>query len=365
MSTFRPYLRGTGERARKRDLGAAAGFAALGALLLVIPAAYRDAVGHAVRSTVLYPVMAMQHGSSDREGRYADAARIRAERDSLAGVLVGQSNLAAENRELRSLLAFRPRLTYAFVSAEADRLSGPGSAGTLRLSVGSRDSVKPDAPLVTANGLVGKVWKLGEASSVAIDWTHDKFAVAVMTVDGETYGIATPTNDPQGERVLALTPVAFHTVPDTGSVVVTSGDGALFPRGIPVGKVIGEGKQPGGWQRTYFIRPLVNPAQMAHVLVLGNPTTAASDQNLAAAWGVRLTTTEVADTSARAVAPDAATPMAPLTPRPQAAAPRARPEARRPVRRDPTPELPGKPVFPGEPRVPPGFRPPGSPTPRR
>ncbi|HEX8243633.1 MAG TPA: rod shape-determining protein MreC, partial [Longimicrobium sp.] len=306
MSAFRPYLRGTGERARKRDLAAAGAFAALGALLLAIPAAYRDAVGHAVRGTVLLPVMAMQHGASDREGRYADAARLRAERDSLASFLVGQSNLAAENRELRSLLGFRPRLTYSFVSAEADRLSGPGSAGTLRLSVGSRDGVKPDAPLVTADGLVGKVWKLGAESSIAIDWSHDKFAVAVMTVDGETYGIATPGTDPRGERVLALTPVAFHTVPDTGSLVVTSGDGALFPRGIPVGKVIGEGKQPGGWQRTYFIRPLVNPARMSHVLVLGNPAQGQSDQNLAAAWGVRLTQTQVADTSARAVAPDAA-----------------------------------------------------------
>jgi len=218
MSTFRPYLRGTGDRARKRDLAAAAAFAGLSALLLAIPAAYRDAVGHAVRSSVLYPVMAMQHGASDREGRYADAARLRAERDSLASFLVGQSNLAEENRELRALLGFRPRLTYSFVSAETDPVTGPGSAGTLRLSVGSRDGVKQDAPLVTASGLVGKVWKLGSTSSVAIDWTHDKFAVAVMTVDGETYGIATPANDQRGERVLALTPVAFHTVPDTGSL---------------------------------------------------------------------------------------------------------------------------------------------------
>lgn len=350
MTTFRPYLRGTGERARKRDLAFAGAFAALGALLLAIPAAYRDAVGHAVRSSVLLPVMAMQHGASDREGRYADAARLRAERDSLASFLVGQSNLAAENRELRALLGFRPRLTYSFVAAEADRLSGPGSSGTLRLSVGSRDGVKPDAPLVTADGLVGKVWKLGGESSVAIDWSHDKFAVAVMTVDGETYGIATPASDPRGERVLALTPVAFHTVPDTGSLVVTSGDGALFPRGIPVGKVIGEGKQPGGWQRTYFIRPLVPLSRMSHVLVLGDPQTGQSDQNLAAAWGVRLTQTQVADTSARAVAPDAATPMAPLAPRPAATSPpRPRPRPR-PRRVDPTPELPGRPVFPGTPR---------------
>jgi rod shape-determining protein MreC len=300
-------------------------------------------VGHAVRSTVLYPVMAMERGSNDRAGRYADAARLRAERDSLASFLVGQSNLAAENRELRSLLGFRPRLTYSFVPAETDRLAGPGSNGTLRLSAGTRDGLQPDAVLVTAEGLVGKVWKLGNESSVAIDWTHDRFAVAVMTVEGETYGIAKPVDGPNGERVLALTPVAFHTVPDSGSLVVTSGDGALFPRGIPVGRVTSAGKEPGGWQRTYFIRPLVNPSQMSHVLVLGAPMQGRSDQDLASAWGVRLTQAQVADTSARAVAPDAATPMARPAPR-RAAPERPRPRPR-PVRRDPTPELPGRPVF--------------------
>ena len=291
---------------------------------------------------MLYPVMAMERGATDRAGRYADAARLRAERDSLASFLVGQSNLAAENRELRSLLGFRPRLSYSFVPAETDRLAGPGSDGTLRLSVGTRDGIQPDAVLVTAEGLVGKLWKLGSESSIAIDWTHDRFAVAVMTVEGETYGIAKPVDGPHGERVLALTPVAFHTVPDSGSLVVTSGDGALFPRGIPVGRVISEGKEPGGWQRTYFIRPLVAPPQMSHVLVLGAPMQGRSDQDLASAWGVRLTQAQVADTSARAVAPDAATPMARPAAR-QAAPERPRP---RPRPRDPTPELPGKPVFP-------------------
>ena len=322
----------------------------------MLPDPVRDGIGHAVRATVLRPVLAMQRGSADREGRYADAARLRAERDSLASFLVGQSNLAAENRQLRQLLGFRERLTYSFVAAEADRVSGPGSFGTLRLSVGGNDGVRAEAVLVNADGLVGKVWKLGSESAIAQDWTHPEFRVAVMTVDGETYGIARAVEGPGGERMLALSPVAFHTVPDTGAMIVTSGDGGLFPRGIPVGSVAGQGKEAGGWQRTYFIRPMVSPPQMSHVLVLGEPVRAPSDQDLAGAWGIRLAEQAVADTSARAVSPDAATPVR-ATPQGQ---PSQRP-AQQPRRRtppDPTPELPGRPVYPNQPRVPPGFEPP-------
>ena len=320
-----------------------------------MPEPYRDGVGHAVRATVLRPVMAMTRASADREGRFADAARLRAERDSLASYLIAQSSLAFENRQLRELLGFKQRTAYSFLAAETTPIAGVGPQGALRLSIGSRDGVGPEAVLVTAEGLVGKIVKLGESTSDAITWPHDQFAVAVMTTDGETYGIAKPADGPRGERMLALTPVAFHTAPDTGALVVTSGDGALFPRGIPVGKVVGQGRAEGGWQRTYYIRPNVSPAQMQHVLVLGGEVRAPSDQDLAGAWGIRLSETTVADTSARAVAPDAATPQAPARPQPrqQPARPRPRP---RPV--DPTPELPGRPVFPGQPRVPPGVEPP-------
>jgi hypothetical protein len=62
------------------------------------------------------------------------------------------------------------------------------------------------------------------------------------------------------------------------------------------------------------------------------------------------------------LSPDAAAPAAAPArggagaPRP--AAPRTRPQPRRV---DPTPELPGRPVFPGEPRVPEGMPPPANP----
>jgi hypothetical protein len=94
------------------------------------------------------------------------------------------------------------------------------------------------------------------------------------------------------------------------------------------------------------------------VLILGDPIRARTDQDLAAAWGIRLVDSPRGD-SARGVSPDAATP----------AAPRPRPAARQPARRlperrvDPTPELPGRPVFPGQPRVPPGMPAPSRPNP--
>ena len=128
--------------------------------------------------------------------------------------------------------------------------------------------------------------------------------------------------------------------------------------GNPVGTVAGSGTEPNGWLRIYYVRPLVSAVQMGHVLLLGDPVRAPTDQDLASAWGVRLSGRPPAD-SGRALSPDAATPAAPVAPRRQ---PAQRPAARpRPRRVDTTPELPGRTVFPGEPRVPEGLPAPTNP----
>lgn len=335
-------------------------FIALALVVMLMPARYKDGLGDVLRETVLRPFVAVQRGSADPEGRYADASQLRAERDSLASFLVGQATLAEENRELRQILGFRERLTYTFTAAEARSEAGVGSYGVFRLSAGSEDGVRDGAPVITSEGLAGQVARLSGRSSTMLAWTHPEFRVSVMTLNGETYGVAAPVTGPGGEGMLGFSPVAFHTAPDTGALVVTSGDGGVYPRGIPVGKVAGSGTDPRGWQRIYYVRPLVTPAQLSYVLVLGPEERGRSDQDLAAAWGVRLAPETARPDTARPLSPDAATPgPPPAQTRPAQTQPQ-RP-APRPRRVDPTPELPGRPVFEGEPRVPEGLPPPTQP----
>lgn len=333
-------------------------------LLIVMPLRFREGIAEAIRGTVLFPFLAMQGEAADRQGRYADVAQLRAERDSLASFLVGQAGLAQENRELRALLGFRERLGWSFAAAEARRMyagglaSSSGSSGMLQLSAGANEGVRAGSPVVTAEGLVGMVQKVGPNTSLVIDWTNANFRASAMTIDGETYGIAEPGEAENGERMLLLSPNALHTQPDTGALIVTSGDGQTYPRGIPIGRVVGSGRASGGWQRTYYIRPLVAPAQAGHVLVLGQPARAPTDQDLASAWGVRLTGAPPADTTRRTVAPDAATP-ATATPTTPTAAPRpAQTQPRPRPRPAPGTTVIGTPVDTTRPRVPEGVPPP-------
>lgn len=313
----------------------AAVFVAAALLLLVLPDRYREQIAGGIRATVLRPVIALQRGAADREGRFMDASTLRAERDSLAAFLVGQADVTAENRELRSLLGMRPRLPYSFTAGEAVRMRDPANEGIFLLTAGTREGVRPGAPIVSSQGLVGTVRNVDDASSVAIDWTHPDFRASAVALDGETYGIVEPRNGPGGERLLALSSTALHTVPKPGTVIVTSGAGGYYPRGIPIGTVVRAQQETSSWQRVYLIRPFVTPAEMTHVLVLGERRAQTTDQDLAAAWGIRLKDATIPDSV-----------VVPVAPRPAAAAPRpaARPAARPQPPRESGPRLLGRPV---------------------
>lgn len=279
---------------------------------------YRESLAAAVRGTVLRPVLAMQRSAAERETRFADPERLRAERDSLAVYLVGHATLAAENRQLRALLGLQQRLPPSFLPAEVIRVPGRGYEGFFLLTMGRQHGVHVGAPIIAAEGLVGRVSNLDDAQALAIDWTHPDFRASAMTADGETFGIVEPRHRGGGEPLLALTGTAFHTELPEGTLIVTSGRGGVYPRGIPIGAVVGMEDEEAGWRKSYLLQPFVGPAEMTHVLVLGEPQTTLGGRDLALSWGIRPPDPEPIDTAQMVAAP----------PRPRAALPAQQPQPR-------------------------------------
>jgi rod shape-determining protein MreC len=261
-------------------------FVFLAVVLLFLPNWYREELARGVRGTLLRPILALQQGAVERHALFDDPSRLRAQRDSLAAFLVGQATLAAENRELRELLGIRERLPPSFVPAEVVRIPGRGSEGFYQLTAGAEHGIAAGSPVVSALGLIGRVREADGRVSFGIDWMHPEFRASAMTVDGDVYGIVEPRRV-GGEPLLVLTGTPRHVELEPDALIVTSGHGGVFPRGIPVGVVIGPEGGDEGWQRNYLIRPLVAPSAMTYVLVLGEPQRTLEGQDLALAWGIR------------------------------------------------------------------------------
>jgi rod shape-determining protein MreC len=276
-----------------------------------LPAAWKSQLADGIRGTVLRPVTALQRGALERDLRLADPSRLRAERDSLAAYLIDTAGLLAENQQLRLLLGLQRRLPATFLPAEVLRVPSRAMDGIFRLTVGARDGVTAGAPIVGSAGLIGMVRSVDDHGAIGIDWTNSDFRASAMTADGEVFGIVEPRRGPGGEPMLALTGAAFHADLPEGTMIVTSGRGGVYPRGIPIGVIAGLDQEEAGWQRSYLLRPMVSPAEMAYVLVLGPRDPNLAGRDLAASWGIAVADQVAIDTTQLALPPAAAEPQQP------------------------------------------------------
>ena len=245
---------------------------------LSLPAQWRDPLAHGLQQSVLAPFIFLQ-----RQTELLTAARTRydhvvAQRDSTSLAAAFLPELRNENNRLRGLLGLSARLGGGYVAAEILHQPEPTNPLSFLVSAGRREGVRPLSAVVSPEGLVGLVASVGEHSSVVLSWAHPEFRASAIARDGSVVGIAAPHGaEGPGVWLLELQGVLYRQQVPSGSVIVTSGLGGVFPRGIPIGVVVGPAGEEKGWGRTYLVRPAVHPAELSHVMILTTPRPAGAD----------------------------------------------------------------------------------------
>jgi rod shape-determining protein MreC len=236
---------------------------------LFSPVSWTYGIADTLRQTVLAPLVWLQaRAEEDRTSRVRFRS-VTAERDSAAYLAQFLPSLRAENERLRQLLKLTHRLTSTYVSAEVLHQPHATDGRTLLLSAGSRQGVAPFNPVVAPEGLVGVILSVTPRSSIAMSWAHPEFRVSAFTISGNALGVVAPSAEGRtGDGSLELRGIPYRDSVPPGTLVMSSGLGGVFPKGIPVGTVTGMVREEAGWERVYRLRPAANPGSAAHVLIL-------------------------------------------------------------------------------------------------
>jgi rod shape-determining protein MreC len=241
----------------------------LSMVALFAPPAWGSGVATTLRQTILAPLVWLQTRAEEGRTSRVRFRTVTAERDSAAYLAQFLPSLRAENERLRQLLRLSHRLTISYVAAEVLHQPQATDSRTLLLSVGSRQGVAPFNPVVSPEGLIGMILSVSRGSSIAMSWAHPEFRVSAFTVGGNAFGVVAPSIEGQNnEGALEFRGVPYRDSVPLGTLVLSSGLGGVFPKGIPVGTVIGTVREEAGWERVYRLRPAANPGSAAHVLVL-------------------------------------------------------------------------------------------------
>lgn len=168
-----------------------------------------------------------------------------------------------ENIRLSKLVGLKDKSNLGVVSAKIVNKSLIQTRNTITIDIGNNDSVKINMPVITDDGLVGKVVATsGNYSIVQILYNKD-LKLTVKDQRSRVDGIL----NYDGTGNLLMTNVPKSADVKLGDLIITSEYSNNFPPGIPVGNVVEEGNLDNLFKKL-VIQPVVNFKTLEEVFVL-------------------------------------------------------------------------------------------------
>lgn len=168
--------------------------------------------------------------------------------------------LAAEVKRLEALIALkRPERRVVASGVSAANMSAVAGQRDAIISAGLSDGVRARMPVIAADGLAGRVTDVGAGAARVMLLTDGDSRVPVRVLRTGWTGLAVGTGGTLLEFQYDIASGSDRI--RAGDRLVTSGDGGLFPPGVPVAVIIDAETNPPR------ARPLANPTGLGPVMV--------------------------------------------------------------------------------------------------
>jgi len=195
------------------------------------------------------------------------AEQLSREVNRLKAEASGLSQLRQENERLERLLAFaRARPDQQTVGAHVIGVRmDPGGLQVVTIDRGAEDGLKRMMPVVTADGVVGRVHTLA-AHSADVLLIVDRNSSVAVRVDRSRARANVRGQGGPGPCRLDYALRSDDLI--EGDLLVTSGTDGVFPRGLPVGKVTRVRRAGYGLYQAAEVVPAADVNKLEEVLVL-------------------------------------------------------------------------------------------------
>ncbi|MWA06215.1 rod shape-determining protein MreC [Actinomadura sp. LD22] len=226
-------------------------------------------------AAVVRPVGNTFDAITDAPGERRRADRLARDNQRLREQLRSTRLDQDRSAQLQRLLGTAGMGGYKILAAQVIS-AGQGFEDTVTIDVGSRSGVRPDMTVMSADGLVGRVTRVGPATATVLLATDQTSSVGSRLEDSKEIGIVQGT----GRRGLGggATPLRFQLLDASapmkvGQRLVTLGSQGERPYvpGVPIGTVERIDASSGGLTRTAYVKPFVHFTRLDVVAVVVAP----------------------------------------------------------------------------------------------
>ncbi len=173
-----------------------------------------------------------------------------------------------ENDRLRALLDYKEANKQAFHFSVAQVIGRNPSNWyhTLTIGLGSKAGLEKNQVVLTHQGVVGRIIAVTPYTAEVLLLLDREGALAAMVQDSRVPGIVEGSVDYPG--CLQMVRISRDAPVQEYQFVVTSGMGGIFPKGLPLGKIVKIIYEPDGLMKRAIITPSVDFDRLEEVLVI-------------------------------------------------------------------------------------------------
>ena len=200
----------------------------------------------------------------DLRGVQAENRRLRGEMQELQQRLESLQEMTLENRRLQAVLEMPAPPAGRPVVAQVIAKDATNWFRTLLIDRGSGDGLERNAPVLTPQGVVGRVVEVAPIAARVQLVTDPVSSVGALIQRTRVSGIAAG----DGGATLRLRYLPLMADVEVGDRVVTSGMGGVFPKGIPLGTVTARERRSGALFQEAILQPAADLSRLEEVVVL-------------------------------------------------------------------------------------------------
>jgi rod shape-determining protein MreC len=197
----------------------------------------------------------------------AELELTRAELSKLRQIEQRFSDLETENTRLQDALEFKKNTPFTLIAARITRRQTTNWYKTMEINRGEESFIGNQNPVVTAEGLVGKIDLSGKEFATVILLTDEKCQVSAKIEGSPEVGILSGRRVDYGDPpMLTLRFLSKKANLKKGQRVFSNGRGGIIPANILLGTI--ESVEAGAQDSEALVRPAVNFNDLVTVFVI-------------------------------------------------------------------------------------------------
>ncbi len=217
----------------------------------------------------------------DLQDTYAENQRLKVEIDRIYERQAELSTLKDENNRLEEELELKQSLTdYRTISGTVISRNPDNWVDQIVVDRGSQDGVEVGMPVMSGNGLIGRISETNPTSSKVVlltnvEQTSNQVSSEIVMEEDTVYGLISAYNNETNQ--LLMSQITSTLDIEEGELVTTSGLGGSIPRGLVIGEATEVSMDAHGLAQQVHVTPAADFNNIRFVTIIHR--TAESGEN--------------------------------------------------------------------------------------